>query len=258
MKALFVVAACAILAAVSAENVYNLTAPKYACVFTIEAEVKTLLTYRKEKIWINKNFTRRTFINKQDIVIYDEIYRPDLIYRDGEGENQRDYITSFSYNAPVGCHDLHEYTTTTEYGEDIYAWLFEKTYDSGYAIDANFAPLLYYEEFTNKTKGEFDGKKYDVYYDIDMDARAYYVDDDGYVAAIVVDNDIPDKRREYVFKYDNRAAPEDFTFDKKYVYNCTDPAIFDAPSIKDAIICAASATKAVLAIILASVLVALF
>lgn len=256
MKALFVVAAfAALLAAVSADgNVYNLTAPSYACVFTIEAEITSLLTYKKAKVWVNKNYTRRQFINKQGVLLYDEIYRPDLIYHVGEGEEGRDYITSFSYQAALGCRHEREEVLASSYGEDIYGWLFE---GGSMSLDEVFWPLFYWEVFQNKTRADFDGKTYNVYYDIDMDAHAYYVDDDGFVAAVVLDNDIPDKRTQYVFKYDNRAAPEDFTFDKEFVYNCTDPAIFDAPS-GGSLICAASATKAVFAVILAALLIALF
>ena len=253
MKALFVVAAFALMAAVSADQVFNLTAPSYACVFTFEAEITSLLTYKKVKVWVNKNYTRLQNINKQDVLIYDQIYRPDLIFRDGEGEDARDYITSFSYQATLGCHDDHDSMLSSSYGEDIYGWLF----DEHNGLDSVFWPVFYWEEFQNKTRADFDGKTYDVYYDLDMDAHAYYVDDKGFIVAIVTDNDIPDKRTQYVLKYDNRAAPEDFTFDKDFVYNCTDPAIFDAPSIS-ALICAASATKAVFAIILASLLIALF
>jgi len=250
MKGLFVVAALALAAVVCAELEYELVPPTYPCVWSVEVETMKLLSHKKNKFLFNSYFVRIQEINHQGTVLSDLIYRPDITFTNNR--TNMTYITVFNYTADA-C------TYTDEDALDINEIEFYKNNTLrlilGYDI---FSRLIDPVNYTNKSSVERDGIECDVYYDIDLDSEAVYVDkSNGYIMSIVINNDIPDQRTEYKFKYGTSALYKEFAFDKDYVYNCSNNAILDPPE-EGYFTCAASALKAAIAAMLLSLLVALF
>jgi len=259
MKALFVAVGLALVAAVSAQlpPVYTFAHADYGCVWTATVDVKSLFQHVKYKLWVNKNETRLTKMNHNDVVLEDEIIRVDLpknwIINPFNPLDFVFYYMSWKYSAEDGCRLRNEEYECNAYDEDpVKAIIVGQLSRSTYRLFEPVVVPLY--NFTNYTKGDFDEKTYDVYYFEDMNDLAYYVDGDRYVVAIVTDADIESDRTEYRLTYDHRAAPEDFVFDKKKVYNCSDQQIFTEPAVNPLIMCAASATKVALAVVAASLL----
>jgi len=258
MKALFFVVALALVAAVLADDEYTVkpcTITK-ECVWTVDVEIKTLFTYSRTKYWLNKNTIRKTDYNYRGVIISDTIYRPDLAITEKIGDTDVSFVNVWSYDTS-GCSN----STSLDLEMDTYKekgplyYLFGKT-----DTPADYLYYLTHDTvFTNKTTAEFDdGDEYDTYFNDDIDYEAVFVDADGNIVGIVKHNDIPDERTAYFFKYDNRFAPEDMIFDEDFVYNCTSNLIFEEPEVKDSFMCSATATKAALAIVLLSALIALF
>jgi len=245
MKALFLVAALALVVLGQEDPVYQWVPPSYPCVWNLEVERSTLLTWTKTKYYFNGLFMRSAGYNYAGVLISDTVYRPDITYFNNE--TNKTYITKFTYSATNGCVHQDEYSAN-----EIGAYE-NKTLQLLFTGD--LAPLLEAENFTNKSSVKFRGVECDVYYDLDVDAYAIYVDQSTKkIHAIVRDSDIPDARTQYLFKYGDLALLEDFTFKKDYVYNCTKNDILEAPAKGT---CAASAAKATIAVIVASLIATL-
>jgi len=251
MKTLFFVAALALVAAVYAddEELFDYVPPEFPCVWTVEVEDTTLFSYSRTKYMINSNYARISNYNYDKVLLYDEIFRPDITYYDNE--TNMTFITVFEYSAQKGCDYDNEDIELNWYLKNTTLFVFDEL-------------SFFYEgeKYINKTSMTYNGIDCDVYFDYDVDSYAMFVDKSNQrVVGIISKNDIPDQREEMKFTYGVSAPYTDFTFKEKYVYNCTNnEAIFNVPTRENAT-CAASATQAVLALVLASLVsafVALF
>jgi len=243
MKALFLVAAIAIAALAQEDPVYQWTPPSYPCVWNLEVEKSTLLTWTKTKYYFNGLFMRASGYNYAGVLISDSVFRPDITYFNNN--TNKTYVTYFSYSATNGC----------RHNEDTYEIGAFENNTVKYLFTGDLAALLEPENFTNKSSVKFRGVQCDVYYDLDVDSYALYVDQESKrLIAIIKDSDIPDARTQYLFKYGDLALLEDFKFKKDYVYNCTKNDILEAPEKGT---CAASAVQATIAVIVASLIAAL-
>jgi len=241
----FVVAALALVAAVcTADELFKYEPPEYPCVWTVEAEAKSLFSYMRVKLYINSFYVRRSLYNYDDVLLNDKVYRPDITYFDNE--TNITYITVFSYSAQNGCQEEEYEIPLDDYKDNVTKYVF---------ADAELPIFTEGGEFINKTSFEYDGAERDVYFDIDVDTYCVIVDKETQrIHAIIEKNDIPDQRSVIKFTYGVVAPYTDFVFDEKYVYNCTDnAAIFNVPTLENAT-CAASATHAVLAVVLVSLI----
>jgi len=249
MKAFLLIAALAAIAFAQGEPTYHeYVPPKYPCVWTVTVETNKLLEHFYTKYEINSWYIRSSTINHQNVLINDAVYRPDITYYNNV--TNITYMTYWTYSATRGCqHD--EKTIPLE--------LYKENPLRAVMPETNLFSFVWKgENFTNKTSLKFHDIDCDVYFDIDIDSMAVYVDKSNkYVVGVVMKNDIPDQRTEYKFEYGYVAPYTDFAFDKDYVYNCTNNHIFDVPTLANAT-CGASTVHAVLALVLAALLVALF
>jgi hypothetical protein len=260
MNSLFFVVALALAAAVYGEEMFTYTHPDYGCVYTVTADVQTLFTHSSGKLWVNKNMTRMTSYNHRGILMSDKIIRRDLppVHKVVEsilGNIDYYYYPYFVYSAGGGC---TYYNETVD--KDVYD--FDPVLNRYMVSEGNlvFFPIVNASyQFPNKSRGKFEGEEYDLYY---YDVQVYkdfknfsiYVDSKNYIIAAVENEGIVDERTVYKFTYDHRAAPEDFVFVKSKVYNCSYSAIFDEPVVQSAIMCAASATKVAIFVVVASLI----
>jgi len=230
MKSLFFVAVVVLAAVVCAEETqYEYVPPEYPSAFSVEVETKTLLTYVKNKYYVNNHYIRKSTINYQGTLISDVVYRPDILAYDNDTELS--YVGYWSYSATSGCT-----RRPLETQKAFYPWNeFEYFKNNSFTIlFSQTDPALKYftigDNFTNRTETKYRGKDCYVYFDIDLDALALYVDkSNNYLVGLKVKSYIPDQRTEYTFTFNTKCELSDFTFQKKYVYNCTDNAIMDAP-----------------------------
>jgi len=254
-KVLLFVAFVALSACVLAdeEPQHTYLPPTYPCVWTIDADVSTLLTHNKYKLYVNSNYFRTTHYSHSNVLMEDTVFRPDVKFFDNS--TNKTYFSVFSYSSG-GCSNHSK-----DQGYDLEA--FEKKpleYLLGTLSSPVFDLFLHNHTFFNKTAVNWEGQECTVYFDLDMDTLAYYVNKDNLIVGIVAKRDIPDQRTTYKFKWGYKSPYQDYTFDKNFVYNCTDPSIFEAPTRENAK-CGASSLQVVAAVILVSLvssLIALF
>jgi len=234
------VAAVALFGAVHAQNWtwQEYRHPKHPCVFTIEMDAKSLLRHNVYKLWVNAWYVRFSVENDNGAMMYNEIYRPDVVSKDTLNAS---YVRHFFYDGS-SC-DYEQDVLVDQYKEDFMEVFknFEIFEDGRMALDF----IAVGRNFTNKTTGrinEDDKEEYTVYFDNitgllpDRDSFSLFVDKDNYVKAIVVDNDKPGERVVVKFKYGEKANLEEFAFQRKYIQNCTDNRIMKAPK-EDTAIC---------------------
>lgn len=257
--ALFVVAAALLVAAVQGEKEF--VHHKLPCVWTLEMDAKSLLRHNVYKLYVNSWYIRMTATNDHGITVNDVIIRPDITHKDKD--DNITYVRMFSFDS-FTC-DYIDFADVSIYKKHFLEAIgvFNIFGDRRMALDFIGAG----KNFTNKDSGarvnedDDDEEKYTVYYNnitdvATKDTFALYVDKDDYVAAMVVDNDKPGERVVVRFKYDTVAYLEEFSFNKEDVHDCPDSHIFKNPEgNKD--ICGASTIKAILALVVISILSAL-
>lgn len=225
-KTLLFVALLAFAALILADDepTYPYTPPTYPCIFTADVDVQTLLTHNRVKYYVNSHFMRVSNYNHAGVLIADKLYRPDVNWLEGNDTPVK-YFNVYTYNSTVGC------VNESMAGYDHYEQHFLE-----YILGTTEDTLLFREghTFFNKSKGTFKGQEYDVYFDLDMDHRAYYVDTENYIVGMVFNRDIPDERATYTIKWGKTSPYDDYVFQKSFVYNCTDQNLWQPPAKENA------------------------
>jgi len=251
----FVAVALALAAVISAQEQDKELKPyKRSCVFSIEADVKSLLRHNTYKLLVNGNYIRFYVKNHDGTIISDYIFRPDITETDNT--TGLVYFRMFRYSEGE-CYD----SAYPLYYLDMDPMFMVKQLT---LFDDDYLQVSYLIEggnFTNMDKSvpihEDDKEKYTCYYDnstyVSKDDFALYVDNDGKIVAMVAHNNLPGERVEATFTYSDRAFLDDFTFEKKYIYNCSHNEVMEAPP-PNATRCAASVAQAAVALVAATLL----
>jgi len=244
MKGLLVVALLALAAGVFGADEPNFTylPPKYPCTFTVDVDSTTLLTHNTYKFYVHGEFMRFAHYSHSNVLMEDTIYRPDINYYDNV--TNKTFFQVFGYSSD-GCTNTSQ--DIEPYEKDPMEFFFA---DKGPVLDL----FVHNHTFFNKTSTTFNGQECSVYFDLDIDHLAYYVDSENRIIGIVTDRDIPDQRTTLKLKWGDYAAHSDFTFKKSFVYNCTYQGIFEDPNKTK---CAASSIQVFAALILASLVLSL-
>lgn len=259
--AVLLVAAVALFGAVNAQNwtLQEYRHPKHPCVWTIEMDAKSLLRHNVYKLWVNSWFVRFSVENDNGDLMYNEIYRPDVVSKDTLNYS---YVRHFFYDG-ASC-DYEQDVLVETYKDHFLEVIKAFTIFEDPRMALTFIPVG--QNFTNKSTGrieEDDDDEYTVYFNNftglpDRDSFSLFVDKDNYVKAIVVDNNKPGERVVVKFKYEYKAELSEFAFKEEYIQNCTDNNVMKTPK-PNSQICAASTLNALLAVVIAALaLFALF
>jgi len=224
---LLFVALLAVTAFVCADDepTHEYKPPKYPCIFTISIDKTTLLTHNINKVYVNSHFVRVSTINHAGVLVYDKLYRPDIKWEElSQTEEKVTKFNYYTYSAEGGCKNASD-IDYKEYEKDFLQYIFG---------NEDFDLLIHAHTFFNKTKAEFDGNDCTFYFDLDIDHRAYYVNDEGKIIGMVFNRDIPDQRETYKLTWGTKSPYSDYVFKKSFVYNCTDQFLFVEPTKENA------------------------
>jgi len=205
--------------------------PVAKCSWSAKVVEKTYHKYQTTYVWVFGQYVKKETYDYKGGLISAELYRPDLL------QDQ-----------------MFVFTGTSCYMEDIPA-------------DWN---LWGYEEITGLSSKDFDhieettynGEKCWGYYDDDAqgnpdpNTEMYYMNMDGFIVAHTSNVNDWETRVTREYSYGGFVTMSDFTFDFGRTYRCYDDRAFQIPDPYWAQ-CAASTTRVILSVVLATVFVAL-